>query len=82
LNEKLHQSEVALSDQQEKVEEALFRLEELLTFVKAECAEVERDNSILEENLKKKHKQFKSAKKKLSQVPKKKRTPLKWKQAN
>ena len=73
MNEKLHQSEVALSDQQEKVEEALFRLEELLTFVKAECAEVERDNSILEENLKKKHKLLKSAKKKLSQVTNKKR---------
>ena len=80
MDDKLHQSEEALIER--IVEEALFRLEEFLTFVKAECAEVERDNSILEENLKKKHKQLKSAKKKLSQVPKKKRTPLKWKQAN
>ena len=79
MDEKLHQSEEALIER--KVEEALFRLEEFWTFVKAECAEVE-DNSILEQNLKKKHKQLKSAKKKLSQVPKKKRTPLKWKQAN
>ena len=49
MDEKLHQSEEALIER--KVEEALFRLEEFLTFIKAECAEVERDNSILEENL-------------------------------
>ena len=57
MDEKLHQSEEALIER--KVEEALFRLEEFLTFIKAECAEVERDNSILEENLKKNHKQLK-----------------------
>ena len=69
--EKMHQSEeraAALSEQLEKqalelgqlrkVEEALLKFEEMLTFVKAECAEVKRDNSILEENLKKKQKQF------------------------
>ena len=84
--EKLHQSEAraaALSEQLEKqaleldqlrkVEEALLKFEEMLTFVKAECAEVKRDNSILEENLKNKQKQLKSLKKKLSQASKRKR---------
>ena len=84
--EKLNQSEeraAALSEQLEKqalelgqlrkVEEALLKFEEMLTFVKAECAEVKRDNSILEGSLNKKQKQLKSLKKKLSQASKRKR---------
>jgi len=84
--EKLHQSReraAVLSEEVErqalelgqlrKVEEALLKLEEMLTFVKAECAEVKRDNSILEENLKKKQKQLKILRKKLRRAPKRKR---------
>ena len=53
-----------------KFPKILVKFEEMLTLVKADCAEVKRDNSILEENLKKKQKQLKSVKKKLSQASK------------
>ena len=83
LEEKLHQTEeraVVLNEQLQKqalelgqlrkVEDGLRKFEEMLAFVKADCAEVKRDNRILEENLKKKQKQLKSLKKKLSQTSK------------
>jgi len=86
LEHKLHQSEegaAALSAKLEKqtqdlgqlrkLEEGLLKFEEMLTFVKVECAEVKRNNSILEENIQKKQKQMKSLKKKLSGALKKRK---------
>jgi len=70
LSEELEKQTLEKRGQLRKLEEGLPKLEEMLTLVKAECAEVKRNNSILEENILKKQKQMKSLKKKLSAASK------------
>ena len=85
LKEELHQSEKTVAALNAKLqmqtnglgslkylEDSLKALDEMLTFVKLECAEVKRENRALAENLKRKQHQLKELNKKL-QLPRKRR---------